>query len=69
MISPKTGALWNLAFLILTGIAAGTVDFAGISADLAHTIRAWAANGAFIISSVNLVFHLYAGPGSGPMVK
>ena len=27
-INPKTAVWWNLAFLILTGIAAGTVDFA-----------------------------------------
>lgn len=68
-IESKTGAWWNLAFILLTGIAAGTVDFAGLPDNVVHIIRVWATNGAFAISCVNLVFHLYAAPGAGPLVK
>jgi hypothetical protein len=68
-IDPRTAAWWNFAFILLTGIAAGTVDFAGLADNVVHIIRVWATNGAFAISCANLVFHLYSSSIGGPMTK
>ena len=68
-ITPKIGAWFNFVFIVLTGVAAGSVDFVGLSQEVAHMIRAWSTNFAFIISCANLVFHLYAAPTPGPLVK
>ena len=68
-INPKTAVWWNLAFLILTGIAAGTVDFAGLAPSTVSIIKSWASNAAWIVSCVNIVFHLFSSSLPGPMAK
>lgn len=68
-IDPKVGVWFNLAFLVLTGIAAGSVTFAGLSDSTVSLIKTWAANAAWVISVVNTVFALYSAPAAGPVVK
>jgi hypothetical protein len=68
-IPPWVGVILNIIFTIATGIAAGTLVLAGLSDATAHTIRVWAANGAFVISCVNTVLHLYSSPQAGPLAK
>ena len=68
MVSPNAGAWWNFAFLILTGVAAGSVKLAGVPAPIVEVAQIWAGNGAWVITAANLVFHLYSSPQPGPMV-
>jgi hypothetical protein len=67
-ISPST-ALWiNVVFLVLTGIAAGSVTLAGVPDDAVAMIKAWSANAAWFISVLNIVFHLFSSTDAGPGV-
>ena len=68
-IDPRIGAWCNFLFVVLTGIAAGAVAFAGFSDATVTFIKTYAADGAFLISCANLVFHLYSSTETGPMVK
>ena len=68
-ISPQSAMWLNVAFLILTGIGAGTLLFPGVSDTVVTMIKGYAADAAFIISAVNVVFHAYSSPTSGPMLK
>ena len=68
-IDPKIGVWVNLAFLILTGIGAGSVTFVGLSDTTVTLIKTWASNAAWVISVVNIVFALYSAPTPGPVVK
>ena len=68
-ISP-TAAMWlNVAFLILTGIGAGTLLFPGVSDTVVTMIKGYSADAAFIISAINVVFHAYSTPAGGPMLR
>ena len=68
-ISPIT-ALWiNVLFLVLTGVAAGTVALAGVPDAVATLVKVWSGNAAWVISVLNIVFHLYSAPVGGPMLK
>jgi len=58
-ISPNT-ALWlNVAFLILTGIGAGSY-YLGASPDLTTAIKGYATDAALAIGAINIVFHAFA---------
>lgn len=68
-ISP-TAAMWlNVAFLIVTAIGAGTVQFASLDAQTVTLIKAIAADAAVAISAINVVFHAYSTPAGGPMLR
>ena len=68
-VNPTTAAWINILFLILTGVAAGSVNFAGLPDQTAEIVKSWATNGAFIITCINAVLHLYSAPTAGPMAK
>jgi len=68
-IDPKIGMWMNVGFLILTGVAAGTVTFVGLPAQTVAIIKSAATDAAFMISCVNVVFHAYSSPVPGPGVK
>jgi hypothetical protein len=68
-ISPTTAAWLNVAFLICTGIAAGTVMFADIPVATVNIIKSVATDAAFGISCINFVFHAFASPAQGPLTK
>lgn len=68
-IDPKISAWINVAFLILTGITAGAVEFGSLDAGTVSTIKSLAGWGVFIIVSMNTVFHLFSAPDAGPLAK
>jgi hypothetical protein len=68
-IDPRTGMWLNVMFLLFTGVAAGSVSFAGLSDPVVSMIKTYATDAAFIISVVNAVFHAYAAPAAGPLVN
>ena len=68
-IDPKTAMWMNVAFLILTGVAAGSVTFVGMPDYVVAIIKSTATDSAFIISTINVVFHAYSSPAGGPMTK
>jgi hypothetical protein len=68
-ISP-TAAMWlNVAFLIFTGIAAGSVTFVGMPDYVVSIIKSIATDAAFAIAAINTVFHAYSSQAGGPMIK
>ncbi len=44
-------------------------NFAGLPDQTAEIVKSWATNGAFIITCINTVLHLYSAPTAGPMAK
>jgi len=68
VLQPKIGAWINFVFLLLTGVAAGTVDFYKLPPEITNLIKVLAANAAWAISCANIVFHLYSSSTQGPMV-
>ena len=68
-IDPKIGTWVNFVALVLSGIGAGAVEWGGLSADMVSAIKTVAADGLFLITTANLVFHLYSAPTPGPMAK
>jgi hypothetical protein len=65
-ISPTLAAWLNVAFLICTGIAAGTVHFVGVQSNTVIIIEGAAAFGAF---AINIVLHAFASTAQGPLTK
>ena len=62
----STVAMWiNVLFLVLTGVAAGSVTLTGVNPDIVALAKAWAGNAAWVISIVNVVFHLFSSPTGG----
>ena len=69
-ISPTFAAWLNVAFLICTGIAAGTMIFPGqTSVKTISIIKSVATDAAFVISAINIVFHAFASTAQGPLTK
>jgi hypothetical protein len=68
-VNPKTASWWNFVFVVLTGAAAGSLHFSGLSQETVSLIQGWAADGAFIVSCANLVFHLFSSASAGPLVR
>ncbi len=68
-ISPAVGTWVNFIVLILAGVGAGSVEFGNLSADTVSILKTVAADGLFVLTCANLVFHLYSAPIAGPLVK
>lgn len=68
MMDPKAALWWNFAFLVLTGVSAGSIVLVGVPDPIVAVAKAWAANGAWLITSANIVFHMYSSPQPGPLV-
>jgi hypothetical protein len=68
-IDPRISFVLNLLFLILSGIALGTVKFTGLLPDhVANLVTGWAAFSVFVLSCVNMALHGYSSGNSGPWV-
>jgi uridylate kinase len=68
-IDAKWGAAFNIISLILALIAAGTMQFAGLSTDSIAIIKSYAFDGTLVLTAVNSVLHLYSAPNAGPLAK
>lgn len=68
-VDPRVAAYVNIAFMILTGIASGTVAFAGLPDQAVSIIKTIATDLAFVIACANTVLHLYSPPVGGPLAK
>lgn len=68
-IDPRIGTWTNFVALILAGIGAGAVQWGGLSADTVTLLKTIASDGLFILTTANLVFHLYSAPVAGPLAK
>ena len=67
-ISPTTAMWLNVAFIILTGVAAGSY-YLGASAELTTMIKGFATDAALAIGAINVVFHGFSTPTAGPLTK
>ena len=68
-ISPSASSWWNFTFVVLTGMAAGSLHLTGVPDAWISLIKGWSADGAFLISCANLVFHLFSSPDPGPVTR
>lgn len=69
-ISPTVAMWMNVLFLVLTGIAAGTVIFPStMSVEDVNLIKSIATDGAFVITAINIVFHAFSSSAAGPVTK
>lgn len=68
-INPQIGVWFNFIAIVLTGIGAGAVQWGTLSPGVIADIKTTAADGLFLLTCANLVFHLYSAPTSGPMAK
>lgn len=68
-ISPAVGVWCNFIALLLAGVGAGAIQWGGLSADTVSLLKTSAADGLFVLTTANLVFHLYSAPVAGPLAK
>lgn len=68
-IDPRIGLWFNFVALLLTGIAAGSLNLAGIPDGLVTVIKVWASNASWIIGVANMVFGLYSSTTAGPLIS
>ena len=68
-INPNVAMWLNVVFLVLTAIGAGTLSFGNLDAGTVATVKSLAADAAIIISAINVVFHAFSSPASGPMLR
>lgn len=64
---PKWGAALNIAALVLSAVAAGSIHLVGLSPELTAIIQGWALNLMVILTAANSVLHLYASTNPGPL--
>jgi hypothetical protein len=67
-INPATAIWLNVIFAILTGIAAGSVQFGSLSPAIVSDIKTVATDAAFILTCINLGFHFFSSNVAGPGV-
>lgn len=68
-IDPRIGSWCNFIALVLAGIGAGAVQWGSLSPVIVGDLKTLAIDGLFLLTTANVVFHLYSAPTPGPMAK
>jgi hypothetical protein len=66
-VKPKFGIWLNALFIVLSALASGAVLY-GVPAPITTVIKAYASDGALLIATANMLFHLFASNDAGPGV-